>query len=79
MVRAMGGGGVDTGWDIFLERPPEEGGGMVLQKKLFLLMSHIARIIMVFPLQWHAFDTGWHSSNWPFGVLANLQHSICDM
>ena len=45
----------DTGWDIFFRGGPPLGGGggyekkWVLQKKLFLPMSHLPHIITVFP------------------------------
>ena len=61
--------------------PPRGGGGYgkrwVLQKKLFLPMSHVAHIITAFPP--HNMSLRWHSSVWLFGVLAHVQHGICNM
>ena len=43
----------DTGWDIFFGGDPPRAGGYqkkwVLQKKLFLPMSHVPHMITVFP------------------------------
>ena len=41
----------DTGWDIIFRGNPPLGGGGVLQKKLFLPVSHVPHTITVFTPQ----------------------------